>query len=210
MLSTVISYLLHAPYTSAASPPTSGAAPSGHAAGALRLPGRSILIKRYAVGADGEATRLLEQLSRLESRTRPPGGAMDAQSERRRMAIEADLRREALRNLIRTGLDASIASEGGRAARARALETLAALESTSDILAALEAAPPMLQPAIEPLPCCGPLMLARSANRLFICSLWQSHSGSCQASSRAASQRIDHGIHCFQGIGRHCVWIYSE
>jgi hypothetical protein len=139
MLSTVISYLLHAPYTSAASPPTSGAAPSGHAAGAHRLPGRSILIKRYAVGADGEATRLLEQLSRLESRTRPPGGAMDAQSERRRMAIEADLRREALRNLIRTGLDASIASEGGRAARARALETLAALESTSDILAALEA-----------------------------------------------------------------------
>jgi hypothetical protein len=139
MLSTALCSLLHAPNASAASPLTPGAAQSGHAAKAHLPPERSILIERYAVGADGEAPRLLEQLSRLESRERRPGRAVDAQSERRRMALEADLRREALRNLVRTGLDAPVASESGRAARARALETLAALESTADILAALEA-----------------------------------------------------------------------
>lgn len=139
LASLVLYTLFHEPHASAGVPPTPGMASSGHVAGSGGFPGQSILIERYAVGADGEAARMLEQLSRITSRVRNHDGAPDSQLERRRTALEAELRREALRNLVRSGLDASVASEGGRAARARAVETLAALESTDDILAALEA-----------------------------------------------------------------------
>ena len=139
MLSTALCCLLHARGASVASPPTLAAAPPGYAAGAHPPRGQSTLIKRYAVGVDGKAARLLEQLARITSRVPDHGGASDARSERRRAALEAELRREALRNLVQSGLDASVASESGRAARAQALETLAALESTDEILAALGA-----------------------------------------------------------------------
>jgi hypothetical protein len=139
LVSAAVCVAFHAAPAVAGAPPASGAASSGHSAGSDFLSGQSILIKRYAVGVDGKAARLLEQLARIASRVPAHGGASDAQSERRRIALEAELRREALRNLVQSGLDASVASESGRAARAQALETLAALESTDEILAALGA-----------------------------------------------------------------------